>query len=166
MLEELELHIRLNEDDWSRNPQAQFKRFAEVINANQLNTVKQLTVIDVNSVTQVPELKELLDAQRKVLHDRLNESLRFEDESERSDFVLDIMSDLPYPYCENFIPWISVDDKLPPEEEDVFVYAKSDVFVYYGVGYLCDGTWMDGEFAKINDHEVTHWMPLIEPKLK
>ena len=34
MLEELELHIRLNEDDWCRNPQAQLERFTESMKAN------------------------------------------------------------------------------------------------------------------------------------
>lgn len=29
ILEEIELHIRLNEDDWCRNPQAQLERFIE-----------------------------------------------------------------------------------------------------------------------------------------
>jgi hypothetical protein len=29
IIEELEMHILLNEDDWNRNPQAQFKKFAE-----------------------------------------------------------------------------------------------------------------------------------------
>jgi hypothetical protein len=29
IIEELEMHILLNEDDWNRNPQAEFKKFAE-----------------------------------------------------------------------------------------------------------------------------------------
>ena len=32
ILEEIKLHIRLNEDDWCRNPQAQLERFIEELN--------------------------------------------------------------------------------------------------------------------------------------
>jgi hypothetical protein len=32
MIEELEMHILINEDDWNRNPQAQFRDFINSLN--------------------------------------------------------------------------------------------------------------------------------------
>jgi hypothetical protein len=32
MIEELEMHVLINEDDWNRNPQAQFRDFINSLN--------------------------------------------------------------------------------------------------------------------------------------
>ena len=41
LLEELELHIRLNEDDWCRNPQLQYARFQEEFYREEANQPKE-----------------------------------------------------------------------------------------------------------------------------
>lgn len=53
--------------------------------------------------------------------------------------------------------WISVDDRLPDEDETVIVAG--------GIGYVIDGVWYSAT-AEANGRpiqwEVTHWMDLPE----
>ena len=42
-------------------------------------------------------VKMMLDEQRKIMHDRLEELVNFEDENEKANFIIDVMKDLPYP---------------------------------------------------------------------
>lgn len=66
--------------------------------------------------------------------------------------------------------WISVNDKLPPDNEFVLVYVYGQIKVYF-YAVSDDGQerchwWEDegGSFhSDIADDDVTHWMPLPQP---
>ncbi len=53
--------------------------------------------------------------------------------------------------------WISVEDRLPDDDDSYLVWNGNHIFVaiYWG-----DGEWMFDSHAT---HEVAHWMPLPEP---
>lgn len=56
--------------------------------------------------------------------------------------------------------WISVNDKLPEEDQLVLVANGK----YFNLRHFCDDTWfncLSGEGFELN--EYTHWMPLPEP---
>ena len=65
--------------------------------------------------------------------------------------------------------WISVEDMLPEECEDVLVYASWERVGLFGdigygdgvkIGWNIDGHWcIDGKCRV----RITHWMPLPEP---
>lgn len=57
--------------------------------------------------------------------------------------------------------WISVNDRLPEDENEYLVFTNSEIlgFAYFDVleGWLI--SWVEG-FEK---DDITHWMPLPEP---
>lgn len=62
--------------------------------------------------------------------------------------------------------WISVKDKLPEKEKNV-LYCDIETEIYLGM--LIDG--MDKEiywshYDYLEDHDITHWMPLPNPPEK
>jgi hypothetical protein len=115
-------------------------------------------------------IKKLLDEQRKLFHKNLNEVLSFVDESERSDFIIDVMSQTPYPKENELVcAWVSVKDKLPTDETDVFVYghAYDNHISYHGVGCLYCGHWVDSDYTNLDNEYgigITHWMEMTEPR--
>ena len=59
--------------------------------------------------------------------------------------------------------WISVDERLPKELEDVLTYVRNNEVSWLCVSYMYGGMWWSEE-KKIR-WEVTHWMPLhTKPK--
>ena len=59
--------------------------------------------------------------------------------------------------------WISVEERLPPENQPVLVYIMSKMSDWKCV--LIDMMWR-GEWVENPDretHDITHWMPLPEP---
>lgn len=62
--------------------------------------------------------------------------------------------------------WISVDDRLPEDMQEVLCYKGKfwgnlqDVYTYLG-----DGKWQDdyGNIADTEDEAIAHWMPLPAP---
>ena len=54
--------------------------------------------------------------------------------------------------------WISVNERLPEEIEDVLVYVRNNEVSWLCVSYMCDGVWWSS-CRKICG-KVTHWMPL------
>jgi hypothetical protein len=63
--------------------------------------------------------------------------------------------------------WISVDERMPDENREVFVgcFTKQGVAVFYAVAMWRKTPW--GSFAWEDEdcviHHPTHWMPLPEP---
>ena len=55
--------------------------------------------------------------------------------------------------------WISVADKIPPDQEEVLVLTKSK----NGVRNVDKGYWAIDHFIHRGRSEVTHWMPLPKP---
>ena len=54
--------------------------------------------------------------------------------------------------------WISVEERLPKELEDVLAYVRNNEVSWLCVSYMCDGVWWRS-CRKICG-KVTHWMPL------
>jgi len=70
------------------------------------------------------------------------------------------------------IEWISVNDDLPEDTEDVLIVEDFGFMVEVFVGWREDGEWLslsfveddDGGNAQLHPTElITHWMPLPEP---
>lgn len=57
--------------------------------------------------------------------------------------------------------WISVDERLPEDYEDVVIIMRDGASSWYRVAYREYGGWSFGGGRRVND-EVTHWMPLPE----
>ena len=55
--------------------------------------------------------------------------------------------------------WISVADKIPPDQEEVLVLTQSK----NGVRNVDKGYWAIDHFIHRGRSQVTHWMPLPEP---
>ena len=55
--------------------------------------------------------------------------------------------------------WISVEDRLPPNQQEVLVYTVSQK----GIGNIDKGYWSIDRFIHRGRAKVTHWMPLPEP---
>lgn len=65
-------------------------------------------------------------------------------------------------------PWISVKDRLPEPEQEVFLYDRDSV-KHYAIGWLrkkkgyCKSKWFVTN-GYVTDESITHWMPIVEPK--
>ena len=58
--------------------------------------------------------------------------------------------------------WINVDEELPEEYEDVLCYSKKNGG-YFFIGYVnANGDWH--KYGMLHCYDVTHWMPLVEPR--
>ena len=61
-------------------------------------------------------------------------------------------------------PWISVKDKLPEPEQDVFLYDRDSV-KHYAIGWLrkkkgyCKSKWFVTN-GYVTDESITHWMSI------
>ena len=55
--------------------------------------------------------------------------------------------------------WISVEDELPEDQEEVLVLTQSK----NGVRNVDKGYWAIDHFIHRGRSEVTHWMPMPEP---
>lgn len=64
----------------------------------------------------------------------------------------------------NKSPWISVKDKLPEPEQEVFLYDRDSV-KHYAIGWLrkkkgyCKSKWFVTN-GYVTDESITHWMPI------
>ena len=58
--------------------------------------------------------------------------------------------------------WISVEEKLPEDYEDVVIIMRNGASSWYRVGYREYGGWSFGGGRRVPD-EGTHWLPLPEP---
>ena len=58
--------------------------------------------------------------------------------------------------------WISVEERLPEDYEDVVIIMRNGASSWYRVAYREYGGWSLGGGRRVTD-EVTHWMPLPEP---
>jgi len=61
--------------------------------------------------------------------------------------------------------WISVEDKMPDEKEDVLVFLQVDDASRYEVAFLYNGKWRCSEGYLCVSH-ITHWMRLPEPPME
>jgi len=65
-------------------------------------------------------------------------------------------------------PWVSVKDRLPEPEQEVFLYDRDSV-KHYAVGWLrkkkgyCKSKWFVTN-GYVTDESITHWAPIVEPK--
>lgn len=62
--------------------------------------------------------------------------------------------------------WISVNDRLPEEGEEVLVVLKSDRVFYYIAELTINAPypfWWSQDRGLFTLDEITHWMPLPEP---
>lgn len=63
--------------------------------------------------------------------------------------------------------WISVKDKLPDLDSELFGEFSGDVLLWngkdYAVGYYCDLLYWMSYDEEFKASEVTHWMPLPPP---
>ena len=58
--------------------------------------------------------------------------------------------------------WISVEDRLPEEHEDVLTYFRFDL-IFGGHSFSMCQDCMVSPDRWDNENDVTHWMPLPEP---
>ena len=73
----------------------------------------------------------------------------------------------PYEFITDFLlhsgvtvqEWISVADKIPPDQEEVLVLTQSK----NGVRNVDKGYWAIDHFIHRGRSEVTHWMPMPNP---
>lgn len=69
-----------------------------------------------------------------------------------------------YSYCKEQSPWISVKDKLPEPEQEIFLYDRDSV-KHYAIGWLrkkkgyCKSKWFVTN-GYVTDESITHWMPI------
>lgn len=69
-----------------------------------------------------------------------------------------------YSYCKEQSQWISVKDKLPEPEQEVFLYDRDSV-KHYVIGWLrkkkgyCKSKWFVTN-GYVTDKSITHWMPI------
>lgn len=59
--------------------------------------------------------------------------------------------------------WISVKDELPEGQEDVLCYSNKNGG-YFFIGYMSGNREYWCKDGMMHCYDVTHWMPLIEPK--
>lgn len=59
--------------------------------------------------------------------------------------------------------WVSVKDRMPPEETDVLVFCQKDPMIGYTVAGFFYGAWKSFETEDDTWGVVTHWMPLPDP---
>ena len=73
--------------------------------------------------------------------------------------------------------WISVEEKMPPEDTEVLVYATEKIKGFGSVTAICEYREMTSIFCNKTgrydwsspweyfhvDYKITHWMPLPEP---
>lgn len=58
--------------------------------------------------------------------------------------------------------WISVEERLPEDYEDVVIIMRNGASSWYRVAYREYGGWSFGGGRRVPD-EVTHWMPIPQP---
>ena len=62
-------------------------------------------------------------------------------------------------YAQTFPRWISVEERLPEDYEDVVIIMRNGASSWYRVAYREYGGWSFGGGRRVTD-EVTHWMPI------
>ena len=84
--------------------------------------------------------------------------------TEKTKFRKDVLKECGYSYCKEQSPWISVKDKLPEPEQEVFLYDRDSV-KHYAIGWLrkkkgyCKSKWFVTN-GYVTDESITHWMPI------
>lgn len=58
--------------------------------------------------------------------------------------------------------WISVDERLPEDEQDCIIYTGTQMFDG-AIYWQSDKVWHVSEVGDLSTTEVTHWQPLPEP---
>lgn len=58
--------------------------------------------------------------------------------------------------------WISVEERLPEEDENVLVYGPWGIGNGYSLAFWYDSAWNDVDSGYPLDN-VSHWMPLPDP---
>lgn len=58
--------------------------------------------------------------------------------------------------------WISVEDRLPEEKQNVLAYDINDVGIIY-IAFYFDGLWRQDDIPHVGVDTITHWMPLPSP---
>lgn len=56
--------------------------------------------------------------------------------------------------------WISVEDRLPEESEDVLVFCRNDNITWNTIAHRVRTLWWR---SGVPIESITHWMPLPEP---
>lgn len=71
------------------------------------------------------------------------------------------------PEVETASHWISCDDQLPSEKQNVLIFVKTKLCSFVEVGFLDNGVFSSSwDFEEIGVN-VSHWMPLPEwPEIK
>ena len=62
--------------------------------------------------------------------------------------------------CRRQCSWISVEEKLPEESEDVLVFCRNDNTTWNTIAHRVRTLWWR---SGVPIESVTHWMPLPEP---
>lgn len=74
-------------------------------------------------------------------------------------YITERLLEIPFADVQPVNQWISIKEKLPPEDESVLIYTI--------MGMCVAARWDDRFFvsktASIAKYDVTHWMPLPEP---
>ena len=70
-----------------------------------------------------------------------------------------LMKEIP---DEILMEWISVKDKLPPEDEWILFCSEDQ---YIDMGMSLDGIFCIPDLNYLQRNNVTHWMPLPEPPM-
>ena len=94
--------------------------------------------------TSAKEKDQLIENMAEVIEDMAG---IIEDQQERIDIMA---ADMP--------EWISVDERLPQNDEDVLVWVNG---THRDMAYRDEGVWYDEEHNHLKN--ITHWMPLPKP---
>lgn len=62
-----------------------------------------------------------------------------------------------YSYCKEQSPWISVKERLPNNDENIFY--TNHLSGALGVGFYFDGKWYQA-YTGVCIYGITHWMPI------
>lgn len=114
-----------------------------------------------NAMMEIIELRKEVERLR-ALNFRLNEA------RENANEACAKWEELYRAELEKKPGWVSVNDKMPEEEQDVLLRFESGNMA---VGWLCDSDedmtfwccYMDDDYYTDCDSTPTHWMPLPEP---
>ncbi len=174
--------------DWQSEPPYAIDEFLKTLPKNLLSKKPSVSDEEINNIirTRIQELKrdndnnyleydmvekdmpEQLEAIRKMIKDALSLPPQVV-QSEVSDdvnIVLDNKHEINYnitpPDAEN---WISVDERLPENEDDVLVfvdYGGVQTKIEQAYYFEKDWYWLNDSYIV---YKVTHWMPLPKPPI-
>jgi hypothetical protein len=127
-------------------------------------------------LVNVLEQNMQLDHANKILREQIAELKASVAPQENGVFVCPIRDidcgDRPANWCDTcpkrathasaapVVPWVSVENRMPPPETDVLVRCIRGISESFDVAGVFHGEWMSCATERETKGDVTHWMPL------